>query len=135
MEVAALSDGSVDYAINIVGVRNNLTFTFRTVTNIHKGGGIRIIGPEGFEIPSSCTVEEPVGIRGNPYYVWSTENTRDMLPKDVVCTSFTTLGYTPVGGAYVPGTTVISLQAGASGIPPRLYRFQIKVRNPLEYMP
>lgn len=130
-EVAALSDVSVDYSSNVNGDINNLTFTIRTVTGVPGGGGIEIIGPEGFDIPSTCVLEEPTGVRGSPYYVWSTKNSRKMLPPDATCTSTATPG---IGGQVpVPGYVTIYIRAGVLGVLPGLYRFHIKVRNPMLY--
>jgi len=143
-QVSALVNARVDYTNNVESKDNAMIFQVQTVTNIPQGGYIEIIGPENFRFPADEVLTQTNGDettpapappqpklakapeqRGSPYEVSAVRGTSLMLPVNVQCQ----------GTSALDQKVVINIVAGATGIPPGLYRFQITLQNPDRIVP
>lgn len=125
-EVRSLSNALLEYKTNVETKVNTVTFQVQTVTQVPSGGGLVIQGPLGFEFPNPCQPEAAAMARGSTYQVEPIAGKVMSLPSDVQC-SFE-MGVEPAG------RSTIRIAAGASGIMPGLYRFQMLGKNPSAVM-
>ncbi|CAE7458820.1 unnamed protein product [Symbiodinium necroappetens] len=120
--VQSLTNAAMEYNTNVEGKVNPIIFQIQTISQIPAGGGLFIEGPLGFEFPNPCTPEVAPAARGATYQVEPMAGRVLSLPMEVACSFQQTTGPT--------GRSIIRLTAGASGIMPGLYRFQLLGKNP-----
>jgi len=120
--VQSLTNAAMEYNTNVEGKVNPIVFQIQTISQIPAGGGLLIEGPVGFEFPNPCTPEVAPAARGATYQVEPMAGNVLSLPMEVACSYQQTTGPT--------GRSIIRLTAGASGIMPGLYRFQLLGKNP-----
>lgn len=116
--VRALVSARVDSTTSVQSKPNELIFQVQTITRIPVGGGLKIIGPPGFVIDSSCSLQPAPPERGSPYDVATPTR---MLPDGVGCRALEVLDE----------RVEVHIMAGAGAeIPPGRYRFRIAATNP-----
>ncbi|CAD7959916.1 unnamed protein product [Amoebophrya sp. A25] len=112
--VSSLVNAVVDYSTNVAGKESILTFEVETKTLIPQGGGLEIIGPQGFQVMHKTVIE-------------STKENYVSLPTDVTITESTT-SVAGSGGTVIK--PVLEITAGLMGMPAARYAFSILFINP-----
>lgn len=104
--VRALRNVFVDYSSNVHSQVSIMRFTVELITFVPNAGGLRILVPTGFAFPESCVPEPIAG------------STATALPSSVAC-------------AFTAGSSPqLTLVAGAAGLQPALYGFELPCTNP-----